>query len=174
MTQDPVGGDLEGAVVDIEFEPAVFVRADSFEEAERILADADGVSAQSSSGDVVRYGPCLLEAQGTHLRQSGNCSTVGFKAYTKRTVPVTSISHTLYLREKRLLTWKKVTPTVGGSNKNYGASSLKSIGMSYTCTSKTTKRWWSGAVQGKMVYKGKEYYATAYARVTSDIVPCSS
>ncbi|MCO1339430.1 hypothetical protein BJH93_11080 [Kocuria polaris] len=164
-----------------------YVQADSQEEAERLLdqleAEQQGVSSDGGSegvpqpalraGSKVKYGPCTLHSDGVYLRASSGYQNVGFKSYTKCSTKVTSISHKNTLRQKNLINWKLVSPTEGGSNKNYGATALSSKSINYSCPKKG-KHWWSGSTLGTMIYKGETYYARSYAPVSKVKLACSS
>ena len=127
----------------------------------------------------VNYGPCKIVAAGFHTRKSGNYSTGGFKSTTYCTTKVTSIKHSSQARFKRLAWWIKGGPDISQPaqkikgdkyNGTYYPVVFTQTNHALSCKS-AKKTTWSGRTLGTIVYKGKTYYADAYALVQKG-VPC--
>lgn len=175
---EPGGG--EGDIRVSNLETVEYVQADSPQEAQKIFdqqnsdkSDGGGEKGQVRAAKKV-YGPCNLEVQGVHMRKSGSWRTVGFKAYTRCTVKVTSIRHDNRLREKSGLYWNKVVPTSGSSNIAKKSKLLESKGIEFLCPSQKKNHWWSGNTRGTVIYKGKTYYAIQNAPVSAKALPCNA
>lgn len=141
-----------------------YVEADSPAEASKILAalSKGGTAARQAEAAGVRYGPCTLNPTVVYLRASSNYNDVGFKPYTKCSVPVTSIHQesTLYYEWSIPLlpfSWWSAAGTWSGGN--YGEASYTQRTISHTCNG-TDDTWWQGEVNGTIVYQGHTYYAT--------------
>lgn len=127
----------------------------------------------------VNYGPCKIVAAGFHARESGNYETGGFKSTTYCTQKVSSIKHSSQARFKRLAWWVKGGPEISESTTKIKPGKYKKISYptlftqkNHQFSCKSSKRTtWSGRTLGTIVYKGKTYYADAYAPVQKD-VPC--
>lgn len=107
----------------------------------------------------VRYGPCTLYPSPIRKRY-GNVRT---KPHTKCSVRVSSIHHSTDLRYKSFIWWKlKGTKTARNTNQ----FSLQQKNAEFQCVSSEESGWGSTTL-GKIVYRGKTYYARVYpARVS--------
>ncbi|WP_158013357.1 hypothetical protein, partial [Carbonactinospora thermoautotrophica] len=153
---DPIVGG-EDDVLSSEASP--YVLADSPAEAGAILAeleDADPPTSMTAAS--VQYGPCVLYPTTVYLRTSSNKKAVGFKPYTKCSVPVTSIHHESDLRYKWYLWWRKAGTWKGG---NWNASSYTQRNIEYFCKGSSSTTW-AGTTLGTIVYRGRTYYARVY------------
>lgn len=116
---------------------------------------------------VKEYGPCTLKLDYVHLRKSGNWGTVGFKAHTNCSVPVTSITHSSDLRYKYYTVWKLALSGIQSSARN--ARTLDQKNIAFSCNGDVNTRF-IGVTLGTIVYQGKTYYARNYSEQTS--LPC--
>lgn len=124
----------------------------------------DGTTAVRA---VKEYGPCTLKLDYVHLRKSGNWGTVGFKAHTKCSVPVTSITHSSDLRYKYYTAWRLALSGVQDSAVN--TRTLDQTNVAFSCNGDVNTRF-IGVTLGTIIYQGKTYYARSYSEPTS--LPC--
>lgn len=116
---------------------------------------------------VKEYGPCTLKLDNVHTRKSGNWATVGFKAHTDCSVPVSSITHSSDLRYKYYTLWNLALS--GVTDSAYNTNHLSQKNVVFTCNGTVNTRF-IGVTLGTIVYQGKTMHARAFSK-TADL-PC--
>ena len=129
-----------------------------------ILEDGPRAPEHYTAALTPKYGPCTLTLDNVHLRKSGNFGTVGFKARTSCSVPVTSIHLKSDLRYKYYTFWNLAIGGVTDSAYNTRFHIQKNL--EFSCNGRVNTVF-KGTTLGTIVYNGHKYYARAYSKTSS-------
>lgn len=132
-----------------------------------VLSDTPLTEGGAAVRAVKEYGPCTLKLDNVHLRKSGNWGTIGYKAHTNCSAPVTSITHSSNLRYEYYTLWRLALSGVQASARN--TTTLDQKNIAFKCNGTVNTRF-VGVTLGTIVYQGKTYYARNYSALAN--LPC--
>lgn len=123
------------------------------------MAEARSITTQQLKGR--EYGPCTLFPSVVHERsaKSGKVLSVGFKPYTRCSVPVDSIDHQSRLMYKWWSVWREATP--GPPSSNRGQKNLTTTNIQFFCNGEVNTRF-KGSTIGTISFGGKSYYSRVF------------